>query len=234
MRQTGKATIVIASAVAESRARWRSGLEETFDVSEVVERRTLEKAAASLKPDVLVIDLALPQLGRVHGLPQIRQSSPSTKILVLTDAPAESEGMLVLKAGAKGYYPRVIEAALLKKAAEAIAKGEIWIQRKFVASLVAEVISLTESRETEADAEPAPYLEGLTLRQRMVAAMISQGACNKEIASHLKITERTVKAHLTETFRSLGISDRLQLALLLMKGPSLSGHSLAQPNSKSA
>ena len=225
---------MIASAVAESRACWRPGLEETFDVSEVADRRTLEKAAASLKPDVLVIDLALPQLGRAHGLSQIRQSSPFTKILALTDAPAESEAMLVLKAGVKGYYPRTIEAALLKKAAEAIQKGEIWIQRKFVAGLVAEVISLSESRQAEADAEPAPYLQGLTLRQRMVAAMISQGACNKEIASHLKITERTVKAHLTETFRSLGISDRLQLALLLMKGPSLSRHSLAQPNSKSA
>ena len=228
-RRIARPTLLMASAVSESRERWRPRLQEAFYVSEAMEPRTLERLTADLRPDVLVLDLALPKLGRANSLPHLRRMSPSTKVLALSDAPDEHEGMKVLKTGAKGYYPRMIEPALLKKAAEAILQGQIWIQRKLVGNLVAEIISLSESRQAETEAERNPCLEGLTLRQRMVAAMISQGACNKEIASHLKITERTVKAHLTETFRSLGISDRLQLALLLMKG-----HSLAQPSSKSA
>ena len=229
MKRSTKATVVIASAADESRALWRSRLEDTYDLWEVAERRALERVTANVRPDILILDLTLPQLGRVRGLPHIQQLSLSTKTIVLTDAPAESEGIGTLKAGAKGYYSRDIHPALLKEAVEAVQKGEIWIERKLVASLVTEIISLTEERQIVPDAKPNPCLENLTLRQQMVAAMIGQGACNKEIASRLKISERTVKAHLTETFRSLGITDRLQLALLWMKG-----HSPARRDSKSA
>jgi two-component system, NarL family, nitrate/nitrite response regulator NarL len=215
MKQTARATLVIASAVAESRRRWGCECQETFAISEVAERSALEQVMADLRPDVLVLDLTLPQLGRLRGLPHIQQLSLSTKMLVLTDAPAESEGIAALKAGAKGYYSRAIGAWHLKKAVEMVRKGEIWVQRKLIPSLVAEIMSLTERRQRDQNANPDHRLEGLTGRQRVVADLIRRGACNKEISSRLNIAERTVKAHLTETFRSLGVSDRLQLALLL-------------------
>ncbi len=69
MGQTAKATLVIASAVAESRRRWGHKLHESFAICEVAERRALEQVTANLRPVVLVLDFTLPQLGRVRGLP---------------------------------------------------------------------------------------------------------------------------------------------------------------------
>jgi len=201
--------------VAEARRRWTPGLQETFAVCEVTERSALEQVTAHLRPHILVLDLALPRLGRVHGLPAIQQLSPSTRMLVLTDVPADSEALCALRAGARGYDTRSIDPGHLKKAVQAIRKGEIWVQRKFIQSLVAELMSLTELRQTVPDPTADRRLERLTGRQRVVAELISRGACNKEVAARLKIAERTVKAHLTEAFRNLGVSDRLQLALLL-------------------
>ena len=212
----GKATIVIASAVAETSKPWSRLLQETFAVSEVSELRALEQVAANLKPSILVLDLTLPGLGGVRGLHRIQGLSPTTKTLVLADDPDDGEGIRALKAGAKGYYTRTIDPAHLKKAVEAVQKGEIWVQRKLIPGLVAGLISLTETRQKGSSRERDRRLECLTLRQRGVADLIARGASNKEIASQLNVSERTVKAHLTEMFRNVGVSDRLKLALLLI------------------
>lgn len=213
----GKATIVIASAVAETRKRWSHLLRETFAACEVAELGALEQVAANLKPSILVLDLALLGPGRVRGLQHIQALSPTTKTLVLADNPDDGEGICALKAGAKGYYTRAIDPAHLKKAVEAVQKGEIWVQRKLIPGLVAGLLSLTETRQKGSIGEADRRLKCLTLRQRGVADLIAKGASNKEIASQLNVSERTVKAHLTEMFRNIGVSDRLQLALLMNK-----------------
>lgn len=210
------ATLVFASPLRGSRRRWVHRLQKTLAVWEVVERRALERAMANLKPDVVVIDLALPGLRRVRGLPDIRRLSPSTKIVVLTHALTDSEGVLVLKAGATGYCLRSMNPEQLEKAVAAVRKGEVWVPRRLVSRLVAELLSVIDRSKIEAlQSKPDPRLDNLTARQRVVAELISKGACNKEIARRLNITERTVKAHLTGAFRSVGVSDRLQLAILL-------------------
>jgi DNA-binding NarL/FixJ family response regulator len=213
MGRIREATLVIATALREIRGRWRDKLQSTFIIYEVAERRALEHVTANLKPSALVVDLALPQLGRVSGLLHIQQLSPSTKTLALTDAPAENEAIRALRAGAKGYYTRMIDAAQLKKAVDVIQKGEFWVQRRLIPSLVAEIVSLHGQKCSLAEA--GVLLDGLTARQRLVANLIRTGASNKEVAIQLNIAERTVKAHLTETFRNLGVSDRLHLALRL-------------------
>ena len=217
MKETSKPTLLIASAFTESRRRWVSRLQETFAVCEVAERRALEQVTANLRPDILVLDLALPQLGGIRGLASIKRLSPPTKILALTETFAENEGIAALKAGAKGYCPRAIDPAHLKKAVNAIRNGEIWVQRKLIAGLVSELMFLAESSGRDGDmaANADLEVERLTDRQRVVADLLSRGACNKEIAARLNIAERTVKAHLTEAYRCFGVSDRLQLALLL-------------------
>ena len=207
--------MVIASPVAESRRRWSHRLHDTFAICEVAERRALEEVTANLRPSVLILDLTLPHLGRVRGLLPIQRLSPHTKTLVLTDAPSETEGIFALKVGAKGYYTRAINPTLLRKAMEAIQNGEIWIRRKLIPALINELISLAERCQNDRDPQVNSRLEGLTARQRLVADLISRGASNKEVASQLNIAERTVKAHLTEAFRSFGVADRLHLALRL-------------------
>jgi len=214
-RRSRKATLVIAGPLAESHRCWIRELNVAFAVREVTERRALEQVMVDLQPDVLVVDLALPGLRRVRGLRSIRRLSPATKIVALTDRLADEEGVFALKAGASGYCVRTIEPEDLMKAVTAIQKGEIWASRKLVRGLIAELVTLVDSLKQEGR-EPKldPRIETLTNRQRVVADLISRGASNKEIGNRLNISERTVKAHLTEAFRSVGVSDRLHLALL--------------------
>lgn len=222
--RTREATLVMASPLAASRRRWIARLQGALAVCEVTERRALEQVMTLLKPDVLVVDLALTGLRRVRGLAHIQRLSPSTKIVALTDTPAEGEGVCALKAGARGYCPRTIDPEHLHKAVAAVRNGEIWAPRKLVPGLVAELRSLIDTHQQD-HLQPMldSRLDRLTARQRVVADLIGKGVCNKDIASQLNISERTVKAHLTEAFRNVGVSDRLQLALLLQGYPSGSG-----------
>ena len=213
--QATEGMLVVASPVVESRRRWMQRLQEGAAICEVAERKALARIMIKLKPDVLVVDLTLPGLRRVRGLRDIQRLSPSTKIVALTDAPDESEGMFALKAGARGYCSRAIDPEHLKKAVAAVQKGEIWAPRRLVPGLVAELVSLVNSRKKGGPRLSSdPRLARLTERQRTVAGLISGGASNKEIADRLNVSERTVKAHLTGAFRNVGVSDRLQLALL--------------------
>jgi two-component system nitrate/nitrite response regulator NarL len=210
-----KTTVVVASAFAQSRRHWSQKLHGTFAICEVAEGKALEQVMANLRPDVLVLDLKLPRLGRVRGLPRIQRLSPSTKMLILSNVSAESQEIAALKAGAKGFGPRAMSPTQIRKAVEVVQKGDVWVRRMLIPRLIAELKALTERRLRDPDQTPDRQMQGLTSRQRLVAGLIRMGACNKEIAKELNITERTVKAHLTGTFRQLGVSDRLELALLL-------------------
>jgi DNA-binding NarL/FixJ family response regulator len=108
-----KKILVIASAVGESRRRWVQKLRKFSAICEVAQGKALKQVVANLRPDVLVVDLSLPQLGRVRGLPDIQEACPTTKMLVLTDIPAQIEAIAALKAGAKGYSSRFIDPAQL-------------------------------------------------------------------------------------------------------------------------
>jgi DNA-binding NarL/FixJ family response regulator len=214
--QAGKSTLIISTAHGESRQRWVRGLRDVLAVHEIAGRRPLERAMADLKPDLLVIDLALPGLGRLRGLRDMRQLSPSTRIVAMTDLPTDTEGVRALKSGAMGYCARTIDLQELRKAVAAVQKGEIWATRKLISRLLIELQSLTGRNEkASAPSRGDARLRNLTPRQRAIADLISEGACNKEVAERLRITERTVKAHLTGAFRNVGVTDRLQLALLL-------------------
>jgi two-component system NarL family response regulator len=211
-----EALLVIAEPWANTNERPLASLEQSFAVRQITERKSLEQTLLKMKPDVLVVDVALQGIGGARGLPALQHLSPATKIIVLTGAYDEDEGLSALKAGAKGYSVRPMDATQLAKAAGAVLNGEIWAPRRLVRALVAELVSLEEGRkQVSVCLNTDPRLAQLTKRQRLVATLISRGATNKEIGQQLNISERTVKAHLTEAFRNAGVSDRLQLALLL-------------------
>jgi DNA-binding NarL/FixJ family response regulator len=101
-----------------------------------------------------------------------------------------------------------------------VLKGELWVKRTLVHALIAALVARAENRPKGRFHEfDRRRLERLTHRQREVAESIATGASNKEIARRLNVTERTVKAHLTEMFRNVGVMDRLHLALLLNDVP---------------
>jgi two-component system nitrate/nitrite response regulator NarL len=214
-RTASASVVLIASPIAGVRAEWSQGLQEKFPVYEVAERSALDKSMANLKPAILLLDLALPGLGGVDGVPAVQRVSPLTAIILMTSTPNDREGLAALKVGARGYCSHGMDPNLLRKAVMVVVKGEIWVARNVFAPLLEELTSLTERRHKEFPPNLDTRLDRLTPREREIAQLIGGGASNKEIAGRLNITEATVKAHLTAIFRKLGLSDRLGLALFV-------------------
>jgi two-component system nitrate/nitrite response regulator NarL len=209
------ASVLIASPIAGVRTQWTEALKDKFVSDEVAERTSLERGMANLKPSVLLLDLALPGLGGVEGVPAVHRLSPLTSLILLTSTPNDREGLAALKGGARGYSSLEMDPGLLRKLVGVVLRGEIWVARKIYAPLLEELTSLTERRHKEFPANLDTRLDRLTPREREIAQLIGGGASNKEIAGRLNITEATVKAHLTAIFRKLGLSDRLGLALFV-------------------
>jgi DNA-binding NarL/FixJ family response regulator len=208
---------LVASSVAAVRKRCRQILEKGYAVHEVSDRAELERSMVNRRPVALLLDLALSALGGAAGIATVQKLRTTTRIIVLTPAPDEREGIAVLKAGARGYCHREIDAPLLEKATDVVIQGEIWVGRKLIPHLLEELTVLTEQRRRDAPGNLDDRLQRVTPRERQIVDLLSAGASNKEIAKRLNVTERTVKAHLTAIFRKLGLSGRLQLALFALE-----------------
>lgn len=199
-----------------------------FVIHEETEWGELDRSLAILKPAILLLDLAFPQVGRNAGVSAIQRNNPSTKVILLTRTPKEKEGTVMLEAGAKGYCETDIDSVLLNKAVKGVLGGEIWVPRNVIPQLVEDFVSLTGRRKKHTGAKPKNLLERLTPRERQIVRIISTGASNKEIASQLSISEKTVKAHLTDIFRKFAVSDRVHLVLLVNeRAPKRRSHQLA-------
>ncbi len=215
--------VMVASSLAGVRKRCRQALQGSYAIHEVAERGELERSMVNRRAAGLLLDLALPSLGGPDGVAAIQKLRPTTRIIALSAVADEREGIAILKAGARGYCHREIDGLLLEKATDAVLKGEIWAGRKLIPHLLEELTVLTEHWRREAPRGFDDRLERVTPRERQIVELLSAGASNKEIAKRLKVTERTVKAHLTAIFRKLGLSGRLQLALFAIEHGRSSG-----------
>jgi DNA-binding NarL/FixJ family response regulator len=209
--------VLIASAVAGLRKRWRQAIQALCAIHEVTERGSLERSMTNRRPAAMLLDLHLPELGGIDGVAALQRLRPTTRIVLLTSRPDEREGIAALKAGARGYCDRDIDPGLLAKALDVVQKGEIWVGRKLIPHLLEELALLTEQQQKDVPPELDRRLDRITPRERQIVQLLSAGASNKEIAKKLNVTERTVKAHLTAIFKKLGISGRLQLALFVLE-----------------
>lgn len=217
--------VLIASPVESLRRLWRVGI-KGFAVAEVADHEQLLHIVERRRPAVVLLDLDLPHLGGMAGLAALRRSQPWAKIVVLTSRPDAKEGVASLKIGARGYCDRGIIPSLLGKAVQAVQDGELWVGRRLIAHLLEELSALTLVHlRGQVPADIDARLSRLTPRQRDIVDLLGAGASNKEIAQALAVAERTVKAHLTDVFRKLGISGRLQAALLVVQ------HSHSAPTS---
>ncbi len=210
-----KGAVLIASADDELGKRWTQALQEGFPIDEVSGRTELEAKLIDCKPSVLLLDVGLPQLPNVRAVSDLQRLSPSTNIILFAAGYDDQAAMEAVKAGAKGYCNKDTEPSLLKKAVGVVQKGEIWIGRKTIAHLLAELTSLSESRQKNSPQQTKIYFNYLSPREQQIAILVGEGAYNKEIAYRLKISERTVKAHLTSIFQKLQIPDRLRLGLFV-------------------
>lgn len=161
-----------------------------------------------LKPDVLFLDMLLPLLPGIETLRELTTVTVPVKTLLLCSAISKRQIIEALQLGARGVILKdsVVE---LEPAVDAVMAGQYWIHGKSVSNIVHELSEIT------ADAFPRdlPRTLGLTKREMDIVSFVARGYSNKEIGKQLRITEDTVKRHLTHIFDKVGTSTRLELAL---------------------
>lgn len=204
--------IVLASTDPALLARWTTVL-PGGGATPAQRCAQLEGLLSAHRPQLLLLDLGLADLGGVTGATDLISRNPDTRVVVLSRVPSEDEGIAALRAGARGYCNAYIDLRLLEKVIDTVQAGEVWVGRKLIDRLV-ELIASSAGPRAQPLIDSAAF-GGLTPREREIAVLVGEGVSNKIIARRLDITERTVKAHLGAVFSKLGIPGRLQLALLV-------------------
>ena len=187
----------------------RAGLAELLgadDEIEVVATAASGEEAVELAtgaaPDVILMDLSMPGMGGAEATRKLLATGTGASIVVLTSLSARERILDALDAGAIGYLLKDAEPDELIRGVRAAARGESPLSPKAAQQVLA------------ARNEQRPAVE-LSAREREVLALVGEGLPNKLIARRLEISEKTVKAHLTQVFAQLGVSDRTQAALWL-------------------
>lgn len=147
---------------------------------------------------------------------RLRRSAPELPLVVLSLDPQQIDALHALDAGAVGYCHALAVPDLLAQVAVVVSNGGLWLGPELMRRMIG---SVTTAFESSAPAAAGAALNCLSPREREVALEVSKGATNKEVARTLRITERTVKAHLGSVFEKLGVRDRLQLVLALKAAP---------------
>ncbi|MFT3962045.1 helix-turn-helix transcriptional regulator [Propionivibrio sp.] len=145
----------------------------------------------------------------------LRRQAAGRPLILLADVPDEDEALAALAAGASGYCNGHAAPAVLAQVALAVGNGGIWIGQSLMQRLLAATARGLAAAPSGQEAGAASWRERLTAREQEAAALLAQGASNKEIARRMAITERTVKAHVGAMLEKLGARDRLQLSLIL-------------------
>ena len=158
------------------------------------------RATLAHRPDVVLMDLAMPNVDGIAATRRILSEAPETRVVVLTSFSDNARIHDALDAGALGYLLKDAEASEVVRAIRAAARGEAPLDPRVARAVLA--------RGTA----PAA-LSGMTAREREVLALLGTGLANKAIARRLGISEATVKAHLTRIFRQIGVTDRTQAAI---------------------
>lgn len=150
--------------------------------------------AERLEPDVVLMDLRMPQMDGVRATRRVRDKLPNTRVLILTTYETDADVVKALEAGATGYLLKDASSEDLFRAIRAAAAGESALAPAVVSHLVRRMHHSEE--------------EILSAREIEVLELVARGTSNKEIARELWISETTVKSHLLHTFEKLGVSDR--------------------------
>jgi DNA-binding NarL/FixJ family response regulator len=176
-------------------------------VGEAADGEEAIEAGARLRPDVILMDLVMPQLGGVAAMRRLREQVPGARIIVLTSFLDDDKLLPALRAGAAGYLLKNAEPHEIARAVRAAHAGEALLDPVVAARLV-ETLAADDGQEP---------LDRLTPREREVLVLIGRGYSNKRIANELELSEKTVKTHVGHVLAKLGVTDRTQAAVVAVR-----------------
>lgn len=229
---------VIRVLIADDHALLREGLRKILEleedmcvVGEAVDGRDVVEKAAALRPDVVLMDINMPNGGGLNATRAIREQLPDVDVIVLTIHDDDEYIIELVNAGAKGYMLKDVDPARVIEAIRRVREGEAFIP----SNLMTKVFQEFRRRSTPEGGERAAgmdqpalglhvQVEGtrsdhdpLTEREHEILRLIVDGRTNKEIAQILYISEKTVKNHVTNILRKLDLSDRTQAAVYAIR-----------------
>ena len=204
-----------------TRVGLRTVLSRARNIKVVGEAATVEAAigaAIKLRPDVVLMDIRLPNGSGVDACHTIRESCPATKVLFLTSYPDSEAVFAALAEGAAGYLLKHVDAKALLRAIHAVAQGQVILDPAITRPLLTRVQlqkeEVSESQRTT-----------LSSQQQRVLALVAQGKTNKEIGLSLDLSDKTVKNYIRFIFQKLKVTRRAQAAALFIRDSSATDRS---------
>jgi DNA-binding NarL/FixJ family response regulator len=207
-------TILLAEDHIIVREGTRELLQHQSDMEVVGEASDGEEAvilAKQLKPDVIVMDIAMPKLNGIEATKQIKKFRPATAVLILTAYDTDQYIMALLEAGAAGYLLKSVRGNQLIDAIRAVYAGESVLQPSTTRRVI-------EQLKAKASAEEEiPSFLPLSDREMEVLRLSAKGVSNKDIAETLFLSNRTVQSHLSNIFKKLAVASRTEAVLFGLK-----------------
>ena len=167
------------------------------------------RLAAELQPDVVLLDIAMPDMDGVEICRRLKRSLPNAAVLMLSALDDEEEVTAALTAGASGYVVKTVNHQRLVEGIRAIARGEMLLSPTVAARVVQQLARTRQEKERESDA-----LQALTPREREVFRLVAQGCTNAEIAERLVLSEKTVKTHVRNISNKLNLGGKAEMRVL--------------------
>ncbi len=210
----------IRVVIVDDHTLFRDGLRTILEMEEHVEVVADAESAEDIveliwqtKPDVLLLDIRMPQGSGLDAVPAVLRISPRTRVLVLTACDEKEEHVRAFKLGAKGVVLKDSARQTLMQALESVSQGHVWVDPRMAGTLVEEISHLGPGGSQTSTRDE----NGLTERELEIVRLVASGYKNKEVGITLTISERTVKTHLTNVFQKLGVRDRVGLVMYALR-----------------
>ncbi|MCL6482305.1 MAG: response regulator transcription factor [Firmicutes bacterium] len=209
----GKTKNAIRVLVADDHPIFRDGLRKLLEgepdvaiVGEASSGSECIQLLGKLKPDILLLDLRMPDKDGLAVLEEVNFDALQTKVIVVTATEDDRDVVRAMRLGARGVVLKQSATDLLLRSIRKVHQGEIWLDQR----MTAEVMKAFAKSSEGGVRREKPLLSD---REKEIVQLVAQGYRNREIGEKLFISEQTVKNHLHNIFDKLGVSDRLELAL---------------------
>ena len=213
---SGTVRVVIVDDHTLFREGLKTILQMEDDIEVVADAESAEDVVELVwqtRPDVLLLDIRMPQGNGLDAIPAVLRISTGTQVLVLTACDEKEEHVRAFKLGAKGVILKDSARQTLMQAIRTVCRGEMWMDPRMSGVLV-EVLA---RMGTDGDVPSIRSESGLTERELEIVRLVASGNKNKEVGALLAISVRTVKTHLTNIFQKLGVRDRVGLVMYALR-----------------